>query len=217
MSDAPAGWSPAGFWKRYVAYFIDVLMLYIVTEILSALFFSGIGSSELQQVTALVKAVSQQQASTQDLPQLLEQTQTLLWRTLLFSGTTYLLLGGLYFSLMESSAAQATIGKRLIGIKVTDARGRRISFGRALGRFLAASLSWLTLNLGHALAAWTPERRALHDYLAGTRVENADPAHPKMPLWGWAVVAAHALIFLLLIIATVAAAWLIAQTMSQAM
>ena len=32
--------SPAGFWKRYVAYFIDIVLLYIVVEILSTLYFS---------------------------------------------------------------------------------------------------------------------------------------------------------------------------------
>src|SRR3546814_8479267 len=32
--------------------------------------------------------------------------------------------------------------------------------------------SWLTFNLGHALAALPPQKRALHDYLAGTRVRS---------------------------------------------
>jgi uncharacterized RDD family membrane protein YckC len=209
--------SPAGFWKRYVAYFIDVLMLYLATELLSALFFSSIGSSELQQVSALMNAMMDQQALTQDPQALLAQVETLLWQTLLFSGSTYVVLGAVYFTWMESSPQQATLGKRLIGIKVTDVLGRRIGRGRALARFFAASLSWLTLNLGHALAAWTPERRALHDYLAGTRVENVDPAQPQMPLWGWMVVAAHALIFLAITLGTVAAVWLALQTMSETM
>jgi hypothetical protein len=164
-----------------------------------------------------MKGLSDPQALSQDLGPLLEKTQTLLWQTLLFSSTAYVILGGLYFTLMESSPQQATVGKRLIGIKVTDKQGRRLSRGRALARFLAASLSWLTLNLGHALAAWTPERRALHDYIAGTRVENADPAQPQMPLWGWVIVGMHALIFLLLMLGTFAAVWLAMQAMSQGM
>jgi uncharacterized RDD family membrane protein YckC len=217
MSAIPAGLSPAGFWKRYVAYFIDVLIVYIAIEILGTLFFSGDSSSELQQATALTKALMNPQALTQDLRPMLEQTQTLLWQSTLFSGVAYLVLGGLYFALMESSATQATIGKRLIGIKVTDVQGRRIGFGRALARFFAASLSWLSMNLGHALAAWTPERRALHDYIAGTRVENSDPAQPRMPLWGWLIIAAHALIFLLSIVAIVVVTWLAVQAMTQAM
>ena len=210
--------SPAGFWKRYVAYFVDVLLLYLVIEIIAAVVFSGQGgASELQQATALSKVLTDPQALTQNLQPLLERTQTMLWQSLLLSSVAYVVLGGLYFAWLESSPAQATIGKRLIGIKVTDLHGRRIGFGRALARFFAASLSWLTMNIGHALAAWTPERRALHDYVAGTRVENADPGQPGMPLWGWLVIAAHALIFLLSIIAVVALVWLAVRAMSQGM
>ena len=217
MSAAPAGWSPAGFWKRYVAYFIDVVLLYVVIEILGTAFFAGENSAELQQASLLSKALTDPQALSQDLEPLLAQTTAMLWQATLFSGVAYVVLGGLYFALMESSTWQATFGKRLIGIKVTDAQGRRIGLVRALARFFAASLSWLTMNLGHALAAWTPERRALHDYVAGTRVENADPAQPKMPLWGWLIVAAHALIFLLSILALVAVIFLAMQKMAEVM
>jgi uncharacterized RDD family membrane protein YckC len=37
----------------------------------------------------------------------------------------------LYFPLLESSAGQATIGKLVCGLRVTDTYGRPISFGRA--------------------------------------------------------------------------------------
>ena len=43
----------------------------------------------------------------------------------------------LYWALCESSAWQATLGKKALGIIVTDLEGRRISFGRASGRFWA--------------------------------------------------------------------------------
>jgi uncharacterized RDD family membrane protein YckC len=117
----------------------------------------------------------------------------LLWRVTAFSALAYAAIGGAYFALCESSRWQATLGKRWVGIKVTDAHGERISFARALGRFFAACLSWMTMNIGHALAAFGNDRRALHDYVAGTRVENADPAHPRMPPWGWWIVGVHAL------------------------
>jgi uncharacterized RDD family membrane protein YckC len=217
MSRIAAGLSPAGFWKRYVAYFIDVLLLYVVIEILAAAFLGGDSSSQLQQIMALTKSLDNPPAITQQLQPMLERTQTLLWQSMLFSTLAYVLVGGLYFVLMEASTWQATLGKRLVGIKVTDVQGQRIGVGRAAGRFFAASLSWLTLNVGHALAAWTPERRALHDYVAGTRVENADPAHPAMPLWGWAIIALHALIFVGSIVALVALVWLVFQAMAQTM
>jgi uncharacterized RDD family membrane protein YckC len=214
MSVATGSLSPAGFWKRYVAYFIDLLLLYVVIEILGAAFLSGDSAGQWQQLLALTKSLGNPQAIGQELQPMLESTQSLLWRSTLFSTVAYVVLGGLYFALMEASAWQATLGKRLIGIKVTDMQGRRIGTGRAFGRFFAASLSWLTLNLGHALAAWTPERRALHDYVAGTRVENADPAHAAMPPWGWLIIGIHALIVLGSSVAMVALVWLLFQTMA---
>ena len=79
----------------------------------------------------------------------------------------------LYFPLMESSGAQGTLGKLAFGLKVTDTSYRRISFGRALGRHLAHIPSGLLLYLGYLMVAFTPQKRALHDYIAGTLVLRA--------------------------------------------
>jgi uncharacterized RDD family membrane protein YckC len=141
-------------------------------------------------------------AAMQDQMAALMQVSALLWRATFSFTIAYAVIGGMYFVVCESSPWQATLGKRLIGIKVTTVDGKRIDTARAIGRFLAAGLSWLTMNVGHALVAWTPERRALHDMIAGTRVENADPSRPQMPLWGWLVVAANGLLFVLVIVAT---------------
>jgi len=57
---------------------------------------------------------------------------------------TYVVLW-LYWAGMESSSGQATLGKRALGILVTDLEGRRISFLRATGRNLAKYISAMTL------------------------------------------------------------------------
>jgi uncharacterized RDD family membrane protein YckC len=75
-----------------------------------------------------------------------------------------------YFSLMESSPAMATVGKIALGIYVTDREGDPIDFRRASIRYWAKVISTLTLMLGWLMAAFTPDKRALHDYLAGTLV-----------------------------------------------
>ena len=67
----------------------------------------------------------------------------------------WLLIAPLYYSLMESSRLQATLGKRALGIKVTDDLGQRISFRHALGRWVCAALSYLTLDIGFAMAGFT--------------------------------------------------------------
>jgi uncharacterized RDD family membrane protein YckC len=84
------------------------------------------------------------------------------------------LLGALlYYPLMESSGTQATLGKIVFGMIVTDTSFRRISFRRALGRHLAKGLSGLILYLGYVMVAFTPQKRGLHDYIAGTLVLRA--------------------------------------------
>ncbi len=202
---AAATFSPAGFWKRYVAYSIDLLLVYLVVEALTHLFFADPLAGRAEDLQAIVSAMQDPQATIQMQTARLTALMGLLWKITAFSTLAYLAIGGTYFSLCESSRWQATLGKRLVGIKVTDANGERIGVGRALGRFFAAGLSWLTMNLGHAMAAFGTERRALHDYVAGTRVENADPRAPQMPAWGWWIVAAQALLLVLAIVAFVAA------------
>lgn len=82
----------------------------------------------------------------------------------------------LYWSLLESSGAQATLGKRLLGLKVTDLANRRITFGRATGRFFGKILSGLTFTVGFMMAGFTEKKQALHDIVAGTLVVRAPRA-----------------------------------------
>lgn len=104
-----------------------------------------------------------------------------------FSFNEYLaMLGGLvaivfffgYFVVMHSSALQATVGKWLLRVKVTDREGNRIGIGRSLGRLLGLFVSSFTLGIGYLLAGFTERRQALHDMIAGTLVvrRGATPA-----------------------------------------
>lgn len=78
----------------------------------------------------------------------------------------------LYFALQESGPAQATLGKRLLGIQVTDAQGLPIGLGRASARYFAKALSWLVLGIGFIMAGFTAHKQALHDLVAGTQVRR---------------------------------------------
>jgi len=79
----------------------------------------------------------------------------------------------LYFAVMESSSSQATLGKKVIGIKVTDISGQPLSFGQATGRHFSAFITQLTFLIGYLLAAFTARKQALHDMIASTLVVNA--------------------------------------------
>lgn len=76
----------------------------------------------------------------------------------------------LYYALQESSAYQATLGKRALGIIVTDQFGAPLTFGRATGRFFTKYLSSMFFGIGYLIAAFTARKQALHDLIASTIV-----------------------------------------------
>ncbi len=76
----------------------------------------------------------------------------------------------LYFTFMESSKYQATVGKMVMGIKVTDLNGAKIEFSKALVRSLSRLISGFIFLIGYIMAAFTEKKQALHDIIAGTLV-----------------------------------------------
>lgn len=76
----------------------------------------------------------------------------------------------LYFSFMESSKFQGTLGKMALNIKVIDMAGARISFGRATGRHFAKIISGIILGIGYLMIFWTEKKQGLHDRIAKTLV-----------------------------------------------
>ncbi|PKV76396.1 RDD family protein [Pontibacter ramchanderi] len=89
---------------------------------------------------------------------------------LFFYSLYFPVLHWLYFTLLESSPKQATVGKSTLGLKVTDLRGKRISFLRANARYFARLISAVPLLLGFLLILSTRRKQALHDYVARTLV-----------------------------------------------
>ncbi len=86
-----------------------------------------------------------------------------------FDYTYGLVVPAAYVVLMHGTSGR-TLGKMLVGARVVDVSGEPIGYPRALARYLAWFLSALPLLLGFVLAAARPDRRALHDLIAGTRV-----------------------------------------------
>jgi uncharacterized RDD family membrane protein YckC len=71
-------------------------------------------------------------------------------------------------------ARGATPGKSLLGLSVvTDAGETPIGYGRALLRLVGYAVSSFLFGLGFLLIAFSPDRRGLHDRIAGTRVERS--------------------------------------------
>lgn len=81
-----------------------------------------------------------------------------------------------------SNAFGATIGKRLLGLRVANAQGAPLSPGRSLLRALAVVLSTPLFNFGFLWAFFDRESRALHDVIASSRVIDAAPKSEKRSL-----------------------------------
>jgi len=64
----------------------------------------------------------------------------------------------------------STVGKMALGLRVVQADGAPVTYGRALGRTLSEYISAILMNIGYIIAAFDGERRTLHDRICETRV-----------------------------------------------
>jgi uncharacterized RDD family membrane protein YckC len=104
-------------------------------------------------------------------PETARQEQALLWRNLRnLVALVAIGFAWLYAAGLECSRWQGTIGKQVMGLKVTDAVGQRLGFLQASGRHAAKYLSALPVFLGFMAALFNARRLTWHDRLAGTRV-----------------------------------------------
>jgi uncharacterized RDD family membrane protein YckC len=102
--------------------------------------------------------------------QMVKPNSPLFWMTVSSASIASLMMNWLYYALFESSSKQATLGKMVCKLVVTDERGSRIGFGRATGRYFGKIISGLILCIGYMMAGWTERKQALHDTMAGTLV-----------------------------------------------
>jgi uncharacterized RDD family membrane protein YckC len=148
----------AGFWLRLVAAIIDAFILGIPLTFIAFLLIA----SAIPFLT-----------HTQDPMAVM---MTILPR-ILFLLVIYLVASWLYWGLMESSSWQATLGKKALGLRVTDLAGSRPTFGRASGRFFAGrgigfvpSIGGLYFLIDCVMAGFTEKKQALHDMIASCLV-----------------------------------------------
>jgi uncharacterized RDD family membrane protein YckC len=150
----------AGFWLRFVAVIIDAIVLWIAGAVIT---FPIIGAMGLR---GLMRGGFGPYGGGPATPADMLPLMSMIFRLILIS----LVLKWLYYALLESSAWQATLGKKALGLEVTDLEGHRIGFGRATGRFFGKIVSGFILWIGFIMAGFTEKKQALHDMMAGTLV-----------------------------------------------
>ncbi len=152
----------AGFWKRAFAFLLDSIILAIPTTIVNIIIM----------VLLFKPVVGTLTSATGPSPDIMMSIMGRYMACLALIFVSSVLIGWLYYALMESGKKQATLGKLALGIKVVDEKGQRISFARATGRFFGKWISSFVLSFGFYMAGFTRKRQALHDMLASTFVVN---------------------------------------------
>lgn len=134
--------SYGGFWIRCAAHVVDFVVLLLPTLTISYLY---------RAVTPASSALEQTMVDVVD-----TAINFCVW--------------WIYTAVLLSSSWQATLGKKVVGLKVVDYRGNTLTFQRATGRYFATFVSAILLFLGVVMIAWTNRRQALHDFMAKTLV-----------------------------------------------
>jgi len=156
----------AGFWRRVLAYMIDMCVLsvpnflvafFVVVPLMN--YLNGVIASRIMpEYQVLVSGAA----------------ESGIYTTMLF------LIAWPYFAAMEGSRLRATLGKMAVGISVVTTSGTRISVLRAIWRYFMKLFSGLLLSIGYFMVAFTSKKQGLHDKASRTLVIVTAP---KPALW----------------------------------
>jgi uncharacterized RDD family membrane protein YckC len=148
----------AGFWLRFVAWFIDIILI-------------GIGFGVVIAVVAGIMGFGAFESAFQNMDNADDFFPFAFVAGILIASLTLLVGCWVYYAWMESSPNQGTVGKMALGLIVTDLQGRRVTFARATGRYFSRIITRLIpLGFGFILAGITAKKQALHDMIAGCLV-----------------------------------------------
>ncbi|WP_164462073.1 RDD family protein [Bacillus sp. FJAT-42376] len=138
----------AGFWLRFAAYVIDgfivsIFMYLFIFLIAGAAMGSSILSGNPDDINIVV----------------------------VIAGYAFFLLVVLaYYIAMPVTKWQGTIGKKLVGIKIVDRYGQKLTIGKSVLRYLSMIVTGFTFGVGYIITAFTERKQALHDLMVKTYV-----------------------------------------------
>ncbi len=86
------------------------------------------------------------------------------------------IVGLIYVSVFDSSEMQATPGKEIMGLTImTEGEHQRLTFKKALIRYLLKIVSGAVMFLGYLIQPFTGKRQTFHDMIAETIVVKKNP------------------------------------------
>ena len=157
----------ASFGWRLLAYIFDVFVLQFIQIIVIVPFLLSLGFDFVDAPFDWESYERYDDKFLKELELWIDQV-----RPLIIAG---LITQILYFSLLESSFLQASLGKLVFGIKVVDKQGARLDFLHCLVRNMSKFLSSLIFMLGYLMALVTENKQALHDLISGSYVVRSMP------------------------------------------
>jgi uncharacterized RDD family membrane protein YckC len=141
---------PGGFWRRVVSYLADLFLIDLIGFFLLGVRLWAVGMASAQESgLAFVDPGDAEAIGT------------------FLSVWTPTFIG--YFTFFTFWGGQ-TPGKMLMRIRVVTLDLKEVSLPRSLGRTLCYFASSLFFGLGFLIAAFNRDKRALHDFIAGTWV-----------------------------------------------
>ena len=143
---------PAGFFSRFEAFVIDLVILFIVQLVGSAFIQMALRFFRLFGIIP----------SLQDLLQNSTTEYT--------AGSIVIGLFVIGYFVFSWTLVGFTPGKALMGLKVVTKNGEKSSFFRSLLRFFCYWISAIPIFLGFLWILWDPKRQGWHDKIAGTQV-----------------------------------------------
>jgi uncharacterized RDD family membrane protein YckC len=142
----------AGFWIRLLAAFLDWVIFGIPLFILDVVIFMLVTGSGIGEYFEYLSGENYH--GTYEIIFTIIQIILSIW----------------YYVYLVSSKMQATPGKAILGLKIINKHGEKLSFWHAFGRNLAYIPSALLLGIGYLMIAWTKKKQGLHDKIANTYV-----------------------------------------------
>lgn len=151
----------AGFWLRFIAAIIDFIVLALLVGVVAS--FTSLAMGTWMGFLALKPGETPAEVTSAFGP-----------KAILIFLVTFVIGGWFYFSVMECSRYQGTVGKVLVGLRVSDAQGYPVSFFRATARYVGGRLLFAVPQIGFyyllldcICSAFTPNKQAIHDMFSG--------------------------------------------------
>jgi uncharacterized RDD family membrane protein YckC len=152
----------AGLGRRFAAFIVDIILIALLGLIVIAFFNLTNGIMYLYYLVVSHAPISSLTESGTPIAALGPIVASV--------GVLVVIVPWLYYAGFESSRGQATPGKVLLRLEVTDLTGNRLSFARATLRFFGKYISTLIIFIGYLMIGLTKKHQGLHDKIAGTLV-----------------------------------------------